>query len=258
MGFMLFTSSGSFNPATYGLNVGDLVQVIVVGGGAGGDARTTKGSAGASSSFGSYVTATGGAVSGGGIARVTTLPYPTGSGIDSGEWRIAGEGGDGWLPGVGMIQPANPEAFLAMFGVGTEKPDLTTYNLHRFSAKYNFRYANDETLGQSEVSARTDGRAGNGQAYLGDSSAEYSVVCGCGGIGWGAGGGGGLYYGVSSTDAKNESAGGGAGKIVYGSVKLSSISSIPVTVGNGGAGASYPSYTMTGGGGCRGCVAVFW
>lgn len=255
MGFMLFTSSGSFKPATYGLNVGDLVQVIVVGGGAGGDADSTKGSAGAASSFGSYVTAAGGAVSGGGIARATTLPYPTGSDIDSTEWRIAGEGGDGWIPGAGMIPPANPEAFLAMFGVGTAKPDLVNYNLHRFSAKYRFSNAGNVLLGQSEVSARTDGRAGNGQVYLGNSGTYYSVVGGCGGIGWGAGGGGGMRT-TGSFDGI--AAGGGAGKVVYGSVKLSSIASIPVTVGNGGAGATYSSYKITGGGGCRGCVAVFW
>lgn len=37
MGLEIFTSSGTFNPATYGLQAGDFIQVLVVGAGAGGD-----------------------------------------------------------------------------------------------------------------------------------------------------------------------------------------------------------------------------
>ena len=33
MGFALFESSGTFNPANYGLVVGDTIQVVAVGGG---------------------------------------------------------------------------------------------------------------------------------------------------------------------------------------------------------------------------------
>ena len=33
MGFALFESSGTFNPASYGLVVGDTLQVVAVGGG---------------------------------------------------------------------------------------------------------------------------------------------------------------------------------------------------------------------------------
>lgn len=32
MGFALFESSGTFNPASYGLVVGDMLQVVAVGG----------------------------------------------------------------------------------------------------------------------------------------------------------------------------------------------------------------------------------
>lgn len=32
MGFALFESSGTFNPASYGLIVGDTIQVVAVGG----------------------------------------------------------------------------------------------------------------------------------------------------------------------------------------------------------------------------------
>lgn len=33
MGYALFTQSGTFNPSNYGLIVGDLLQVVCVGGG---------------------------------------------------------------------------------------------------------------------------------------------------------------------------------------------------------------------------------
>lgn len=32
MGFALFESSGTFNPASYGLVIGDVLQVVAVGG----------------------------------------------------------------------------------------------------------------------------------------------------------------------------------------------------------------------------------
>lgn len=37
MGMEIFTSSGTFDPAAHGLQAGDLIQIIAVGGGAGGD-----------------------------------------------------------------------------------------------------------------------------------------------------------------------------------------------------------------------------
>ena len=33
MGFTIFTSSGTFNPASYGLKVGDMIHIIAIGGG---------------------------------------------------------------------------------------------------------------------------------------------------------------------------------------------------------------------------------
>ena len=36
MGMQVFTKSGVFNPADWGLKAGDMVQVIAVGGGGGG------------------------------------------------------------------------------------------------------------------------------------------------------------------------------------------------------------------------------
>ena len=33
MGYVLFTKSGTFDPATYGLSIGDTINVVCVGGG---------------------------------------------------------------------------------------------------------------------------------------------------------------------------------------------------------------------------------
>lgn len=41
MGYGLFTSSGTFKPADYGLAPGDTIQIAAIGGGAGGAGATT-------------------------------------------------------------------------------------------------------------------------------------------------------------------------------------------------------------------------
>lgn len=45
-GYCIFTESGTFNPANYGLAVGTLLNVVCVGGGQGGLAGQSGGSAG--------------------------------------------------------------------------------------------------------------------------------------------------------------------------------------------------------------------
>lgn len=63
MGFALFDQSDVFNPLDYGLNVGDRLEVMCVGGGGGGGTASgsnTSGGNGGPSSFGSYITALGG------------------------------------------------------------------------------------------------------------------------------------------------------------------------------------------------------
>lgn len=69
MGFTIFESSGTFNPASYGLKAGDLLQIVCVGGGGQAlqnerDGASGVGTTGGTSSFGSYVTALGGSGSG--------------------------------------------------------------------------------------------------------------------------------------------------------------------------------------------------
>lgn len=64
MGMKIFTKSGVFNPADYCLKAGDSVDLIVVGGGQGGNASVLgtvrTGGLGSASSFGDYLTANGG------------------------------------------------------------------------------------------------------------------------------------------------------------------------------------------------------
>jgi hypothetical protein len=62
MGFTIFTSSGTFNPADHGLKAGDMIHIIAIGGGGGGGAYTyaTQGTAGGTTSFGSYLSCPGG------------------------------------------------------------------------------------------------------------------------------------------------------------------------------------------------------
>ena len=45
MGMQVFTKSGVFNPADWGLKAGDMVQVIAVGGGGGGGPTLGAGAA---------------------------------------------------------------------------------------------------------------------------------------------------------------------------------------------------------------------
>jgi hypothetical protein len=60
MGFQLFETSGTFNPADWGLKTGDMLYIVAIGGGGGGVGAYGNASAGSASSFGSIVTAAGG------------------------------------------------------------------------------------------------------------------------------------------------------------------------------------------------------
>ncbi|MCT4543480.1 MAG: hypothetical protein N4A63_08060, partial [Vallitalea sp.] len=59
MGMQMYVKSGTFNPNDYDLKVGDVLNIICVGGGQGGATSAYRGGNGASSSFGSFVTAYG-------------------------------------------------------------------------------------------------------------------------------------------------------------------------------------------------------
>lgn len=297
MGFTIFTSSGTFNPADYGLKVGDNLHIVCVGGGGGGStwAKGTQmgwqwtgnaGSAGGASSFGSYVTASGGLggtvtknTDGSSYATYEAMPNSQveysnrggrgasmsyigtyGSSYASRIVFSGGAGGDGWLPGVftGTSYLTTAELLYNLYN------PLSSDNSRNIDYPSNFSYRpikyvhvnNSYVIG--EYAAQTGLRGGyGGFGSLNNTSGNYFGFPGAPGVGYGAGGGG----------AVNDlycAAGGNGGQIIHKDIALTSTSGISVTIGNGGVGG-YDSYLNQhnclyncGGGGARGCVAVYW
>lgn len=226
MGFALFESSGTFNPANYGLVVGDTIQVVAVGGGRGGngsdyDTGEVHGSNGGTSSFGSFVSAPGGNA----VASTGVTP-PLSGGDASGCMGSDGEHGWGstlWHTG-------------SIWSPGLDH-DLLAY----ISA--------NGAAGEIRNGGKTD-LAENGKAH---DNGGTTCAGGRGGLGYGAGGGGGAS--ASKRRGAQPASGGKAGTVKIVSVKLTNLNTISVTVGTGGAGGSS---TANGGKGANGCVAVFW
>lgn len=177
-------------------------------------------------------------------------------------YTIGGCGANGWLPGESVKQASTSDmlnlllnpymvfnwtaaALVSITGL------LFPYALH--TSAYNVA-----TDGQQ--AAQTAPRGGYGGIFQNSTNTNVTNSCiaagGPGGIGYGAGGGGAASsrYGFRY---QSGAPGGNAGAIESVSYTLSSASpaSFAVTVGAGGAGANIGRY---GGGGARGCVAVFW
>lgn len=233
MGFVLFTSSSTFNPATYRLSPGDLLQVIAVGAGGGGHGTNAAGTAGGSSSFGRYVTAAGGAA---GVSD--GLPSLIQFGAET--VRCGEMGEDGWLPGVFIERPSFHQILATVNAPASRDKNVGLQRL--------FYYVQNEELLSGETAPRTDGRGGFAGTY---GISSYNEMSGPGGIGYGSGGG----SPITSSYCKGA---GKAGKIVYASVLLQNTNPISVTVGTGGRGGAGSSNYGDAGGGCCGCVAVFW
>ena len=112
MGMVIFEESGTFNPSDWGLESGDMLQIICVGGGAGGDlvdgGRLIKGNAGGQSSFGSYIVAKGGNTdnsSPSGMSR-------GGAGASRNDYYAYGGGGaGGYLPGISVYGGDGGDAY---------------------------------------------------------------------------------------------------------------------------------------------------
>lgn len=226
MGFALFESSGTFNPANYGLVVGDTIQVVAVGGGRGGNGSDynsgeVQGSNGGTSSFGSFVSAPGGnaAVTVAGATPPLLNGEPNGCMGSDGEhgWgSTLWHAGSIWSPGLDY--------------------DLLAY----ISA--------NGAAGDIRNGGKTD-LAENGRA----NTNRTTGAGGRGGLGYGAGGGGGAS--AHSSVGAQPASGGKAGTVKIAYVKLTNLNAISVTIGTGGAGGSGRA---NGGKGANGCVAVFW
>lgn len=274
MGFALFEGSGTFNPAAYGLSVGDTLNIICVGGGgSGGTAQSNKaaanGTTGGTSSFGSYISALGGS---GGLgtppSTISKQGFPTqgqylggcGMNVSSGNYgSVAGGGAGGWhpsFPGLGghgidarahyetLGDFANRETFAgAPSKIYIRKADGEYEEVVAPATKYTGCYPASNLSGEQMRSMF------NG-AYSGRSA--QSQWCGCGGAGYGAGGGGAV------SQYNYASCGGNSGEVKYHSLILTSTSAIAVTVGTGGVAPNGDGNSCVGGRGADGCVCVFW
>lgn len=225
MGFALFESSGTFNPASYGLVVGDTLQVVAVGGGKGGQgvhtSSTEDGANGSASSFGGYVTAAGASAQ----VDADGMSFK----LDPSNYVAIGSDGEhGWGSALWRIPAWIPGIDLDVFNICT---NLTA------------------DIGVVLRKAGATDKAMNGESM---GSGNYRTAGGRGGLGYGAGGGGAAY--LRSNDYR-AGKGGKAGTVKITAVTLSSLNPIAVTVGTGGAGGND---SAKGGKGANGCVAVFW
>lgn len=235
MGYILFTESGAFDPAVYGLYAGSVIQIAAIGGGAGGFG--TGCAAGQASSFGSILTAPGGVkpknASNSGALLEGMWPGTQGplyAVHDGGDYYgLGSQGGPGWVPGEAReyLQPAMSTIFDSM---GDYRSGMYYW------------------LGSALLKQRnpTTMPYGAGCAYYDDGNYTYQYN-GAGGKGYGAGGAG-IYDRI----------GGASGALRFASYILPNTDSITVTVGNGGIGGYLDNTRYFSGGGARGCVAVFW
>lgn len=241
MGYVLFTSSGAFKPADYGLAPGDTIQIAAIGGGAGGAGAHSFGSAGSASSFGSILTAPGGtacvdanlsgALSEGMLPGTNTTVTYVLSNDNNTEYGVGGQGGPGWMPGEAR------EYFELFCQLIYSSSGIITYGAILWQKAA-------PSFMQQAASVVPFGASSFKNVSYGKNDYYYQGV---GGRGYGAGGGG-VRGGM----------GGNSGALRHASYKLPSTAAIAVTVGNGGTGGYYQSSRNYAGGGARGCVAVFW
>lgn len=251
MGYVLFTQSGTFNPSDYGLNVGDVLQVTCVGGGASGTGSKIN-NAGAASSFGSYVTANGGNAHKSATAPAAPLANQRPGELNaryinistsshSFYYFVGPAGAPGWMPNIGLVPAPVAELVAPNIYSGSNTP-LSRYIGYTGIQAYVYSDGNI-------LCAAGPNYGGCGTI----SNSNYAYGLAPGGYGYGAGGGGSCRY----TNAVSTSFGGNSGAVTEAVIKLSSVAAISVTVGKGGASVSNTAGAESGEG-APGCVAVFW
>lgn len=271
MGFTIFESSGTFNPADYGLSIGDLIHLIVVGGGGGGAGTAnlyTAGTAGNASSFGNILTAAGG-LAPSDKNSVTPSPgsfrgangvsgkigiyknYSGGTVLMPGYSVFGGGGADGWLPGVCKGRSGMPSTQFAYANhLFDDSSQIGGYPLQdNFGHTVIFGYM-DALISYIPASNQ---RGGSGGIYI-EHNEPVQAIGGSGGLGYGAGGGGGATGAGTNPGAALAGAGGNSGVIAQKDHVLTSLNPVSVTVGTGGSGGT----GYRGGEGANGCVAIFW
>lgn len=282
MGMLLLNATPSVNwmPGDHGLVAGDIIQCIVVGGGAGGTYNTTsRGGAGYQSSVGVYVTAAGAPL------NPTSAEALSGTGMGFGGIGATNYGGGGgaggYIPGSPIFGGNGQDGVATAIGTTTLYVTRTMPNgnggggAHRAATSYAFYNPGNNSCG--------------GMPGIDGSFGSQGVSAGGGGSAVAYGGGGGAGYGAGGACMPAVPArGGGAGAIKFGSIKLSAsdiTNGIAITVGGGGGGgynttagnagtASAGGAAVSGGGaggyagvsggnanqggGAGGCVILFW
>lgn len=275
MGFTIFTSSGNFNPSSYGLSTGDVIHVKCVGGGGGGGgavlgyAGAGAGANGGASSFGNILTAAGGNAGTTGSTNHPAAQIGSCQGSCSGYGSLpygstriyntyyGGCGGHGWLPGVNVPTVAGCALSQMPVNISAASSNgLDMYPMQRangyFTCFGNLAPIRLRSSSTPQYAAQTGTFGGYGGCQHSSNGGDAYYIGGAGGVGYGAGGGGGAN---ARSDTPGGS-GGNGGVIADIDYVLTSVSSIAVTVGAGGAG--YDGTETSGGGGARGCVAIWW
>lgn len=224
MGMQIFEQSGTFRPSDWGLNIGDMLQIIAVGGGGGGNGSASYDSNDSGSRFdlsnvhkGGDAGKAGGNEGGG---------YPGGGGAGYG----GGGGGGGRAPNLPPSSGSNRGTIGNSNGGGAGQIKTATHKLTSLSA-----IAVTVGLGGqgAQMANRNDTTGTNG-----GSSSFGSVVTAQGGLGGGANNGGGYgWYGNHPSYSYTPGGGGGGdgGYVVGG----------PLQGGFGGRGDT-PKFHQTG------------
>lgn len=249
MGFLLYEESGTFDPTVHGLKVGDTIFVVAVGGGSSGSCDSVN--AGTASSFGSFVTAPGGSDKDGqcvafgnggcggfypGEPRLSAPPLKTGT-IRNGAVVMYNGAGVTWSGAVYSNETYSETYVISGLGGGFAG------HTDQGSISYEVKAGDGNFNGIGAKGARAT-----------PASSNYSEnSLGGGGAGYGASGG-------SVGDVKDEIRSythlSASGYIKKAMIKLDSLDSIAVTVGQGGAETSAGPFR--GGAGAPGCVCVCW
>ena len=195
MGMRIYTSTGTFVPGDYGLAIGDIVNVVCVGGGGGSRGLTINGGAGGTSSFGALLSASGG--SGGGNGTAATGGMGNGA---VGNTNYAAGGAGGYLPGVPLFGGNGGQGGTTVGPAGLAGGSVSVTTVVS-------PYFNPLGNGNCGATGGTGSGAGNG---------------------YGAGAASDKFYNNISPSS------GGAGYRTIESFKLTSLDTITVTVGLGG------------------------
>lgn len=223
MAMIIYEKSGEFDPAAYGLGIGDAVQVICVGGGqAGGvayqDESYSPPTDGGVSSFGDHVSSESGAImgKGGESGRIGNHSY-----------LYPGAGAGGYIPGLPVFGGHGSDCCIDGEN-GNVYPVLGLAGCAVKSQATVSPYCNpkgDGNKGAKCYVVESNGDEETSEGYIGSNTAAS-------GNGYGAGSAG--FCTQVYADYNFNLSGGNAGKISIGSHILTTLDKITVTVGSGG------------------------